>query len=148
MPISTTVDVLPVELADLPRCAQIMHEAFAGDKIMGTLYPPHMKQAYSDVERFRRQGKDMQRIHFESPGKKMFKAVDRETGKIIGVAIWAEPGTPIKLPGEGETEEHRKKEMEIDENDKDLETDEEAGKRLFSALVTKRREVMKDQPHW
>lgn len=83
----------------------------------------------------------MEKLHFHKPGKVMLKAVDKETGEILGVAIWAEPGTPIKLP----TEEEEEKE---EEDAKDHEFDPQAGFNMGMALSSKRREKMGDQPHW
>lgn len=145
MPPSTTVQVLPVERADLHRCAEIMHIAFEGEPVTGSLYPPHLAQPYTPEERYRLRSLGMEKIHFNAPGKLMFKAVDKESGEILGVAIWAEPGTPIKLPSEEKEEE---KEDQLDEKDKDLEFDPQAGRNMGEALGKKRREVMGDQPHW
>lgn len=136
-----SVNVLPVERADLERCSEIMHLAFDGEPVTGSLYPPHLAQPYSSEERYRLRARGMEKLHFHKPGKVMLKAVDKETGEILGVAIWAEPGTPIKLP----TEEEEEKE---EEDAKDHEFDPQAGFNMGMALSSKRREKMGDQPHW
>lgn len=145
MPPSTSVKVLPVEREDLVRCSEIMDIAFVGEPVTGSLYPPHLAQPYSKEERYRLRSLGMEKLHFKKPGKVMLKAVDRETNEILGVAIWAKPGTPIEVPGENGEEE---KEEEVDEKDKDLEFCPQAGRNMATALGLKRREVMKDQPHW
>lgn len=137
----TSVEVLPVERSDLARCSEIMHLAFDGDPVMSSLYPPHLAQPYSKEERFRIRGKGMEKQHFNNPGKVMLKAVDRESREILGVAIWAKPGTPIKLPTEEEEEKG-------EDDEKDLEFYPQAGFNMAMAMSTKRREVFKDQPHW
>lgn len=143
MPPSTSVKVLPVERADLERCAEIMHLAFEGEPVTGSLYPPHLARPYTKEQRYRLRAKGMEKVHFKAPGKTMHKAVDRESGEILGVAIWAEPGTPIKLPSEEKEEENKE-----DEEEKDPEFDPQAGYNMGMALGLKRREVLKDQPHW
>lgn len=138
-----SVDVLPVERADLERCSEIMHLAFEGEPVTGSLYPPHLAQPYSSEERYRLRAKGMEKLHYQKPGKVMLKAVDKETREILGVAIWAEPGTPIKLPTEEKEDEKNE-----EEHEKDLEFDPQAGFNMAMALSTKRREILNDQPHW
>jgi hypothetical protein len=79
--------VLPAEHSDLRTLAEIFHEAFATDPEFSIMYGRCKR---SDVIDFDLQSYERE---FVTPGRRYFKVVDNETGRVAGMAKWHYPYT-------------------------------------------------------
>ena len=135
------ISILPLTEDDLYRCAEIALAAFESDTAINPLVRPARLRNpnLSHEERVSNSARGMKAQMFGKPGKVLLKAVDDDTGKIVGVAVWNDPSVPIK-PKEGD--EDKSKEFE------DPEEDSEFMGKMIEAMTSVREKHLSGKPHW
>ncbi|GAA98987.1 uncharacterized protein L969DRAFT_50781 [Mixia osmundae IAM 14324] len=92
-----------------------------------------------DVTRLRRGSKRCLAM-LRRPHTICTKAVERSSGALVGIAVWAEPGGRLEAPFNYKT---------VGEDPESWQgVNIAAHKNLFDGYDRERREILKDQPHW
>ena len=135
------LDLRPVEERDLETCSDVFLSAFATDGIMTLLRPAHLARTepeFTQADRLRHHARGLKH-YFDDAQKDMLKAVDpANPDEMLGFAIWARPGCPIRPP----------KDDAHAEEEKDPEEDPAAVEHFVEELMRGREQVMGDRPHW
>lgn len=138
------ITVSPMTADDLVRGAEIYLDAFEHDNIMTILRPAWLCNAnYTREKRNRLMAYSFKKAYLESDSKICMKAAEMtpQGEKIHGMAIWAKPGAPIRVP--------TKEELEVfGDEGPDEETDTGAVLRLARELARSRTELHGSTPHW
>lgn len=133
-----------IEESDLPNIAPFIHGAFEGEDIDMSMYPEWLKNdKITDDERYAHIVRQYsERLDDSRKGKNAFiKAVDVDTGKILGIAEWVLPGVPVRS--------NKDADVQGDTNlPKNPEADLEFLGRFKEAIIAKRESIMGDTPHW
>lgn len=138
------VTVERVNLEDLDRASEIFLSAFAEDKVMKIVRPPHLHNpSLSHAERLANYSKGLKKHQLDKKGKNVLKAVDKETGRILGIGIWTSPGVPVR-----DTQEKNAENADPIGDDEDPEEDSAAMGRLVEEMTSKRDALLKNTPHW
>ena len=111
---------------------------------MRIVRPSHLHDtSLSHSARLSNYSKGLKKHQLDHKGKNVMKAVDQESGKILGVGIWTSPGVPVR-----EKDEEKNEEMVDPVGDEDPEEDTAALKRLVDEMTDKREKLLKNTPHW
>lgn len=138
------VTVEHVSEADLDRCSEIFLSAFAKDQVMHIVRPARLHDpSISHEQRLRNYTLGLKEHQFGKKGKSVLKAVDNETGEILGVGIWTSPGIPVRS-----SDEENKENAAPTAGETDPEEDSAALGRLVEEMTEKRELLLKNAPHW
>lgn len=78
---SSSIKILPCELADMEACVNIFNEAFAKDPIVYYMHPN------SDPKILKERALKSYEKNFAAPEMKYFKAVDEGTGYVLRLLL-------------------------------------------------------------
>lgn len=141
--IKADVRIVPVEAGDMDGASPWIYKAFQGDHVNDMMYPARKRDPkMTDEQRHKYVARSYEkRRESAQQGKcEYLKAVDVESGAILGVAEWVKPGTPIR---DAKTEmEKAEKEQENPEMDYDYMN------RFMGTLCDTREKYMGEKPHW
>lgn len=135
-----------VSESDLMRCSEIFLAAFANDEAGQYVRPPRLRNpSKSYAERVADHCAGTKARFFGKKGVAMVKAIEKETGKILGLAVWLEPELS-KKSSEPDPEPASSEEKQT----ADPELDPEFMENMMKSFKEVRERLLPspDNPHW